>query len=374
LLPYLAVFAASAGAAFLTTPLVRRLAIRFGAVDQPSDRKVHPKPTPTLGGIAIFVGLLAGLGLSRGLSFFEVLHRTSSEVVAVAAAAAVIVVVGAFDDVKGSTVPTKLAGQVLAAGVLVLLGVQLLYLWLPGQDILALGPDLSVAVTLIWVLAMMNAINLIDGLDGLAAGIVAIAAVAFFWYTFRSPPDLLGEPSVAALLSAVTAGAALGFLPWNFHPARIFMGDSGAMLLGLLLASATASGVGRNLFPPSGGDFAVFAIPAIVPLFVLAVPVLDVAWAIARRVRRGRPVHHADKEHIHHRLLDIGHSHRQAVVLLYVWSALISGCGLAVGLIDGRLVVGLIVVGSLAVLLLTLLPRMRRRRPTLVPVDDERVA
>ena len=372
--PYLAVFAASAGAAFLTTPLVRRLAIRFGAVDQPSDRKVHPKPTPTLGGIAIFLGLLAGLGLSRGLSFFEDLHRTSSEVVAVVAAAVVIVAVGTVDDVKGSTVPTKLAGQVLAAGVLVLLGVQLLYLWLPGQDILALGPDLSVAVTLVWALAMMNAINLIDGLDGLAAGIVAIAAAAFFWYTFRSPPDLLGEPSVAALLSAVTAGAALGFLPWNFHPARIFMGDSGAMLLGLLLASATASGVGRNLFPPSGGDFAVFAIPAIVPLFVLAVPVLDVAWAIVRRVRRGRPVHHADKEHIHHRLMDIGHSHRQAVVLLYVWSALISGCGLAVALIDGRLGVGLIVVGSLAVLLLTLLPRMRGRRPTLVPVDDERVA
>lgn len=375
MLPYLAAFAASAGAAFLATPLIRRLAIRFGAIDHPSDRKVHPRPTPTLGGVAIFLGVLAGIGASRLLPFFADLHRTSSELMAVLVAAAIIVAVGVHDDVRGATVPTKVSGQVLTAGVLVLLGVQLLYFWLPGPDILTLGPDLAVPLTILWVLAMMNAVNLIDGLDGLAAGIVTIAAAAFFVYTYRDP-SLAGEASAAALLSAVAAGAAVGFLPWNFHPARIFMGDSGAMLLGLILAAATISGVGRNPHPPAAGDFAVFAIPVLVPLFVLAVPFLDVALAILRRVRRRRPITHPDKEHIHHRLMDIGHSHRQAVVLLYVWSALISGCALAVGLIDGRLAVGAVILAAMAVVGLTLLPRLRRRRrageaaggPALAPV------
>jgi UDP-GlcNAc:undecaprenyl-phosphate/decaprenyl-phosphate GlcNAc-1-phosphate transferase len=380
LLPYLAVFAASAGAAFLATPLVRRLAIRFGAIDHPSDRKVHPRPTPTLGGVAIFLGVLAGIGASRMIPFFGDLHRTSSELVAVIAASFVILVVGVHDDVRGATVPTKVSGQVLAAGILVLLGVQLLYFWLPGPDILTLGPDLAVPLTILWIMAMMNAVNLIDGLDGLAAGIVTIAAAAFFVYMFRDP-NLAGEATTAGLLSAVAAGAAVGFLPWNFHPARIFMGDSGAMLLGLVLGAATISGVGRNPNPPAAGDFAVFAIPVLVPLFVLAVPFLDVTLAILRRLWRRRPIHHPDKEHIHHRLMEIGHSHRQAVGLLYVWSALISGCALAVGLIDGRLAVGGIILAAVAVLGLTLLPRLRRRRegrpsdsPALSPVltDDER--
>jgi UDP-GlcNAc:undecaprenyl-phosphate/decaprenyl-phosphate GlcNAc-1-phosphate transferase len=361
LFPYLAVLAASAGAAFIATPLVRRLAIRFGAIDHPSDRKVHPLPTPTLGGVAIFLGLVAGVGASRFMPFFSDLHRTSSEIVAVVVAAAIILVVGVVDDVRGVDVASKLSGQVLAAGILVLLGVQLLWFWLPGPNILSLGPDLAVPLTVLWVLAMMNAVNLIDGLDGLAAGIVIIAAGAFFVYTVRGPSPIDGA-STAALFAAVTAGSCLGFLPWNLHPARIFMGDSGSMLLGLLLAASTISGVGRNPSPPAAGDFAVFALPVLVPLFVLAVPFLDVALAIARRVRRRRPVTHPDKEHIHHRLMDLGHSHRQAVLLLYLWSALISGCALAVGLIDGRLAVSAIVLGALAVIGLTLLPGLRERR------------
>jgi UDP-GlcNAc:undecaprenyl-phosphate GlcNAc-1-phosphate transferase len=368
---YLAVFAASAGVTFLVTPLVRRLALRFGAVDHPSDRKVHPRATPTLGGVAIFVGALAGIVAARGIGAFQSLFETSSELVATMVAGAVILVVGVVDDVKGLRVGTKVAGQVLAVGLMVLLGVQLLYFWLPGQDILTLSPEFAVLLTVMWALAMMNAVNLIDGLDGLAAGIVAIAAISFFIYVFRSPPDVNGNPSAAALLSAVAAGAALGFLPWNFHQARIFMGDAGAMFLGLLMASATISGVGRNLYPPGAGDFAVFLVPVLVPLFVLAVPFVDVMLAIARRMRRRKPITHADKEHLHHRLMDIGHSHRQAVILLYVWSALLSGTALAIGFIDGRVAVGVIAIAAAAVILLTLLPRLRELRTVPMNGDED---
>lgn len=354
---YLIVFAVSALATFLATPLARRLAIKVGAIDQPSDRKVHPKPTPTLGGTAIFAGIVVALTVARVMPGFSGLYRNSSELWATLVAGSVIFAVGVYDDVKGSLPVGKLAGQVLAAGLLVLMGVQLLYVWFPGQGIISLSSDISVPLTILWVLAMVNAVNLIDGLDGLAAGQVAIAAISFFLFVFRTP-GLYGQASPAALISAVAAGAALGFLPWNFNPAKIFMGDSGAMLLGLLLGVATISGVGRSAYPPSGGDVAAFSIPVLVPLLVLAIPFLDVALAIIRRVKKRRPVSHADKEHIHHRLLDIGHSHRQAVLLMYLWSALISGCALTVAFVNGRKTVAIIVSALLLIFGATFIPRM----------------
>lgn len=331
--------------------------MKIGAVDRPSDRKVHPRPTPTLGGTAIFCGILVALAVAYFIPFFSQLYRNSSELYAALIAGSVIFAVGVFDDIKGAIPMGKLAGQVLAAGLLVLLGVQLLYIWFPGQGIISLSSDLSVPLTILWVLAMVNAINLIDGLDGLAAGQVAIASIAFFLFIFRTP-GLYGDASPAALISAVTAGAALGFLPWNFNPAKIFMGDSGAMLLGLMMAVATISGVGRSAYPPSGGDVAAFSIPVLVPLLVLAIPFLDVILAIIRRVKSRRPVSHADKEHIHHRLLDIGHSHRQAVLLMYLWSILLAGCALAVAFINGRTTVAIIVSALLLVFAVTFVPRI----------------
>ncbi|MFN2542971.1 MAG: glycosyltransferase family 4 protein [Actinomycetota bacterium] len=358
---YVVVFLATAAAVFLTTPLVRHFAIRTGAIDRPSDRKVHPKPTATLGGIAIFLGVVVGMGVSRVMPFFHDLHRLSSEPVAALLAGFVILVIGVYDDIRGTSAAAKMSGQVLTAGLLVLLGVQLLYFWFPGQGILSLGSDIAVPLTVLWVVAMVNAVNLIDGLDGLAAGSVAIAAVAFFAYVYQSPGQTVyGQASTAALLSAIVAGAAVGFLPWNFNPARIFMGDSGSMLLGVLLAVATISGVGRTATKPSGGDLAAFAMPVIIPLIVLALPFVDVMFAIVRRMRRGRPVTAPDKEHIHHRLMDIGHSHRQAVLLMYLWSALISAAALAVAMINGRLVVGIILGATTLVLAGTSLPRLRR--------------
>ena len=357
LVQYLIVFATAALVTFATTPLVRRVALKTGAIDHPSDRKVHPKPTATLGGLAIYLGVVAALGLTYLLPGGKALYHSSSELLAALVAGTALVVLGAYDDAKGTIPAAKLAGQVLSAGILVLMGVQLLYIWFPGQGMISLSSDLSVPLTILWVLAMVNAVNLIDGLDGLAAGIVVVASLSFFAFVYRAP-GLFGDLAPGALLSAITAGAALGFLPRNFNPARIFMGDSGAMLLGLLLAVATISGVGRNAYPPSGGDVAAFSIPVLLPLIVLAIPFLDVAFAIVRRVKKRRPVSHADKEHIHHRLLDMGHSHRQAVLLMYLWSALISGCALTVAFVNGRLKVAIIDSFLLLVFAATFFPRM----------------
>src|SRR6266516_999705 len=238
--PYLGVFLATAGAVLAVTPIVRWLAVKIGAIDRPSDRKVHPKPTPTLGGLGILVGVLVGLGVGALIPSFRSLYRDTSELQGTLVAAGVISLIGAVDDFRTLSAPAKVAGQVLAAGMLVLFGIELLFFWLPHPiGIISLGSDLAVPLTVLWVLVTVNAVNLIDGLDGLAAGIVVIAAVAFFVWVYVSPPAFTGPVSTAALLSAIIAGAGVGFLPYNFYPARIFMGDLGSGLLGLLLAAAT---------------------------------------------------------------------------------------------------------------------------------------
>ena len=360
---YLLVFAITAIVTFAVTPLVRALSSRLGWIDRPSDRKVHPKPTPTAGGIGIWIGLSAGLIASRFVPFLRDLFDTGSDLDAVAIAGAAIVVLGVIDDTRGVSALGKLAGQVLIAGVLVLIGVQFIWFYFPGQGLLSLSPDIAVPLTIIWVLLMVNAVNLIDGLDGLAAGIVAIAAIAFFAYIAWSPQGDAIEASSAALLAVIAAGAAIGFLPWNFYPAKIFMGDSGALLLGLVLAVATISGAVRNLNGPpdeTSGALAAIVIPITLPLLVLSIALLDVLLAIIRRMRRGIGIGHADKEHIHHRLMDIGHTHRQAVLLMYLWSALISGSALVVAFIDGTLLVGAIV--GAAVIVAAVLPKHIRAR------------
>jgi UDP-GlcNAc:undecaprenyl-phosphate GlcNAc-1-phosphate transferase len=231
---------------------------------------------------------------------------------------------------------------------------------------------------------MVNAVNLIDGLDGLAAGVVAIAAAAFFLYAQQAGQPIWGDsPSPASLLSVVVAGAALGFLPYNIHPARIFMGDSGSMLLGLVLGAATISGVGRT-DAPTNSDLAALAIPVAIPLLVLAVPFTDVAFAIIRRVRRGRPVTRPDKEHIHHQLLEIGHSHRTAVLLMYLWSALLAGSALVIYYVRSRVLAVTLLIAVAVVLVGTSLPRMlrngrtlraaRRRHPSVTDPDGEEPA
>jgi UDP-GlcNAc:undecaprenyl-phosphate GlcNAc-1-phosphate transferase len=327
-----------------------------------------------MGGLAMYAGFLVGLGVSRFLPFFSEMNRRSTEPLAALVTCTLMVALGAIDDKRGTSALAKFTAQVFIAGVLVLTGVQLLYFWLPWFGIVSIGSDLGVPLTILWVVLVANAVNLIDGLDGLAAGMVTIAAGGFFVYMVRAP-SLFGSASPAPLLSMIAAGVCVGFLPWNFNPARIFMGDSGSMLLGMLLSLATISGFGRNPYPPSGGDLAVIAIPILVPLLVLAVPLLDVALAIVRRMRKGIGIGHADKEHIHHRLMDIGHTHRGAVLLMYLWSALLSGSALAVGLIDGRLAVGAILTAAGVLFLITALPRLvNRGGPGLTTADPQATA
>ncbi len=377
---YLWVFLASAGTTFTLTPLVRRLVVRFGAIYQPNDRTVHAVPTPTMGGLAMYGGFLVGLGVSRLLPFFTNMNAGSAEPLAAFVTCTAMVALGAIDDRRGTSALAKLTAQIFIGGVLILLGVQVLYFWLPGAGIVSVSSDLAVLLTLLWMVLVVNAVNLVDGLDGLAAGMVAIAATSFFIYMSGTPSSFAFDASSAALLSAITVGICLGFLPWNFYPAKIFMGDSGAMLLGMLLTIATISGVGRNPYRPSGGDLAAVAGTLLVPLLVLAIPFLDVVLAVVRRTWHGKGIGQADKEHIHHRLMDIGHSHRGAVLLMYLWSALISASALAVGLIDGRLAVGAIVLGAAVLFVITAYPRLDRWRareqqvPAQVPDGQARPA
>lgn len=322
---YLAVAGAAAVVTAAVTPLVAAMARRIGAVDRPhGPRKVHLRPTPTLGGLAMLAGLLAAVAVAAVQADFEALFSTTSEPLALLAGALVIVAVGVADDLLGLPPTVKLAGQLVAALAVVAFGVQLVHFWIPGIQVVALSPDLGLVLTVLALVAMINAVNLIDGLDGLAAGVVAIAAIAFFVFALRSAGAGLIDsiPTAAPLLAAIVAGLCVGFLVHNTHPARIFMGDTGSMLLGLLLGVAGVSYVGRTT-APSYADF-YGAVPLLIPALVLAVPFLDTAFAVVRRLARRQPISDADRGHIHHLLLAFGHSHRRAVLILYFWSALLS--------------------------------------------------
>lgn len=336
------------------TPLVMRLARRLGAMDAPNDpRKVHTEPVPTLGGLAMVAGLFAALGAAFLLPEFREVFVTTSEPLGLLIGVGLIALLGVADDLFGLSPSIKLAGQIVAALGPVLFGIQLVYVWVPGLDVVAMAPDLGLPLTVLLIVVMINAVNVIDGLDGLAAGVVAIASVAFFGVTVVSGGQGLTESvlTTAPLVAAITAGVCVGFLVHNFHPARIFMGDTGSMTLGLLLASAGISFVGRSTVP-TYTDFA-GSIPLLMPVLVLAVPFLDSAFAVARRVYRRQPLMVADRGHLHHLLITFGHSHRRAVLVMYYWSALIAGGVVAVAVFDRSTVVVGGVIAVLVGLLIT---------------------
>ena len=338
--PALVVGAVAAVVTAVVTPLVIRMARRVGAVDVPSDpRKVHKEPVPTLGGIAMIVGFLAAFGLAALLPGFRDVFAATSEPLGLLVGVGLIGVLGIMDDVIGLPPTVKMAGQIVASLGPVLFGIQLVYAWIPGVgQVVAMAPDLGMPLTVLLMVAMINAVNFIDGLDGLAAGVVGIASIAFFTFTVVSGGQGLTEsvPTTAPLVAAITAGVCLGFLVHNFHPARIFMGDTGSMTLGLLLASASVSYVGRST-APTYSDFA-GSIPLLIPVIVLAIPFLDTAFAVARRAYRRQPLSTADKGHLHHLLITFGHSHRRAVIVMYYWSAVIAGGAVALAAFDDALV------------------------------------
>jgi len=369
-LSYGIAFAVAAAVTFITTPLVRRMAIRVGAVVGPEERRVHTVPTPTLGGAAMFIAFLAAMMVASRLSGFANVFHGSSEPLAVVLGAAVIFSVGLLDDVREVSAPAKVAGMVLAGGVLSLLGVTMFYFRIPlsERDFVSLSPDLAPLVGIVWVAGMANAINLIDGLDGLAAGIVAIAAGAFFLYTTRLSNGILPQDSIGPLVAVVTCGVCVGFLPHNFHPAKIFMGDGGALLLGLLMASSTMVVGGRVDDQFSGQTYFFFA-PLVIPLVILGLPILDTMFAVVRRATRHARLTQADKEHLHHRLMRMGHGHRRSVLILWAWTAVLSGIVLYPTYTSRGNAVVPTAVAIMGVGLYTVL-RPGARRGRLVPVDD----
>lgn len=323
---FLIVGAISAFVTLILTPLTRVLAFRVGAVASPSARKVHASPTPSLGGLAMLGGLGAGLLAAWTMGTFDAVFRSFTDIAGVVVAALIIFAVGVTDDIREVSAPAKVAGIVLAGVVLALAGVSVLWFRVPFTGFVQLSPDLSVVVTVVWLLVMANAVNLIDGLDGLAGGIVAIASGSFFVYAVQLGRDgVLFDSNPGALLAVITAGVCLGFLPLNMHPAKTFMGDGGALLLGLMLAASTVSVGGRVDQAVSGQVFFFFA-PLVIPLLLLGVPLVDLVLAVIRRAtRKGVGIADADKEHLHHRLMRLGHGHRRTVFILWLWTALLCG-------------------------------------------------
>lgn len=321
---YLYVLVTAVVVTAVAVPPLRWLSIKVGALAEPGDRTVHAAATPVLGGGALFLGLGASILVAWRLPQFQPLFEAPRNLVGVLAAATVLFVTGLVDDIRDISAPAKLAAMVLAGSILALVGMTIIYFRVPFVGFMVLPPDMSALVTVLWVVGMVNAINLIDGLDGLAAGIVAIASGSFFLYGWRLLDVSVVDPSnIGPLLAIVTAGICIGFLPWNFNPANIFMGDSGALLLGVLLASSTIAVGGQSDDPFSGQSWFFFA-PLVIPLLILGVPILDVAFALIRRATKRQGVATADKLHLHHRLMNLGHGHRRTVLLLWTWTALLS--------------------------------------------------
>lgn len=381
MLSYAIVFGAALLVTVAVTPLVAAGARRLGVVDTPMEtRKVHGATTPTLGGLALLVGFAAGLGAAwllavsgtdivEGLgSRFAPIFNATTEPLGLLLGVAAIALLGVIDDTVGLSPPIKLAGQIVATLPPVLLGIQIVFVWVPGLGVLSLSPDLGVPLTVLVMVAMVNAVNFIDGLDGLAAGVVAIAAVAFFGYAFRLDTTGIAEavPTSATLAAAVLAGVSLGFLVHNFHPAKIFMGDTGAMLLGLVLAASGVAFVGRTTDPGYADLFGVF--PLVIPVLILAVPFADTAFAVTRRLYRKRPIAGADRGHLHHRLLRLGIGHRRAVLILYYWSALAAFAVVAPVYIRPIVVLG--IAGGLALVGVVVTAAAFRTRRTIPTAHD----
>lgn len=310
-------FALAMAIVWVLTPTVGEIARRLGALDQPGGRKIHAVPIPRLGGIAIYFGVII-----PGLLFLSDAGPTRG----ILLGASLITLVGVLDDLRDVRPVVKLAAQFVVALLVVLFGVGVKTFTLPGIGVFVLG-WVGIPFSVIWIVAIMNVVNFIDGMDGLAAGVCAISAV-----TFSIIAVSLGRYDMG-ILAAIVAGSTLGFLWHNFHPASIFMGDSGSLLLGFLLAAISLQGFMKG----------VATIALVIPLLVLGIPIFDTGFAILRRVKNRRPIYLADRGHLHHRFSNLGYSQRQTVVILYSWSGLMSLLALAMRFAPVWFVAGLAV-------------------------------
>jgi UDP-GlcNAc:undecaprenyl-phosphate GlcNAc-1-phosphate transferase len=352
---YIAVLAAAFLVSFASMPLLRRLSFRVGAVVHPDARRVHTEPTAVLGGAGIVAGVLVGFGVAWLTGEFKPVFRTIAPPAGVVLATLTMYVVGQLDDLREVSAPAKTAGSVLAGSILAISGVAILFFRVPFVGLVALPPDLVPLITVLWVVGMAQAVNLIDGLDGLAAGVVAIGAGAILMFAehLDNADSIISDDNIGALIACCVVGACLGYLPWNVHPAKIFMGDAGALTLGLLMAAATIA-IGGNTDAEVRGQTFFFFAPLFLPLVILGVPIADTAWALMRRARGKAGLTMADKNHLHHRLMRLGHGQRRAVLILWAWTALLSAAVLVPVYTGNGLGLMPLAVAALGLLLFTL--------------------
>jgi UDP-GlcNAc:undecaprenyl-phosphate GlcNAc-1-phosphate transferase len=319
---YLVTLLIAASLCYVVTPFVRTLALKFGAVAKIRKRDIHTTPTPRWGGLAMWIAMALTFAMVNHLSLVGKSFGRDS--LGIFLAATLLVVMGLIDDRFELDALTKLAGQALAAGILLLYGIQVL--WLPINGVITLPPSIGQLVTVLIVLITINAVNFIDGLDGLAAGVVAISGAAFFAFAYLLAViygfNRAGAPS---LITAVIIGLCIGFLPHNSHPAKIFMGDSGSMFLGLLLAASAITLTGQiDPNAISAEKLGPTLLPLALPFAVLAIPLIDLFSSIFRRLRAGQSPFSADKEHLHHRIMRAGNTQMRTAAILYLWTATIA--------------------------------------------------
>lgn len=345
---------------FLVSVVLWRVGRKWSVYRDIRSRDVHKTPTPRLGGLALFVSLVAATAVASQVSWFDEVFANPSNVWALLGAAAIVVGIGFVDDIVELDWLTKLAGQILAAGLVAWQGVQIVSIPIGGLTLFS--PTLSLVLTVLAIVLVMNAVNFIDGLDGLVAGVTLIASGVFFVYSFLLATGEADTPyfNYASLFTAILLGAILGFVPLNWHPAKLFLGDSGSLLVGLIMATTAISVTGQiDPATVSASQLLPAFIPLLLPLAVLIVPLLDFALAVLRRLRAGMSPFEADRQHLHHRLLDMGHTHLQAVLILYAWTSVLAVGTLLFLFVDWYIAVGLIVVGLIGSTVVTLSPDNR---------------
>lgn len=371
---YLVIGIIAAAVTVLTVPLFKVIASSRGYVSLPDERRVHDRPTASIGGGAMYLGFMVSFAVAWSTGWFETSFSGTSEPLAVVALATLAYLVGIIDDIRELSAPAKTAGLVLAASLLAFGGISMIVFRIPFAGVTILTPDLSFLLSVLWVLGMANAVNVIDGLDGLAAGIVGIGAIAFFAYGLRlGEAELIQPGNIGPLIAVIVVGMCIGFLPWNVHPAKIFMGDGGSLLLGSLMAASTMAVGGRTDDPFSGQTFFFYA-PLVIPLVILGVPLVDSMFAVVRRASRRQGLATADMGHLHHRLIRLGHGHRRSVNILWGWTALLSALVLWPVFNQGRgdTVVPIGVVAMALLLLVSFRPGLGK--PSLAEPDQETAA
>lgn len=369
---YLLAGAIAAAVSFVCSWAVWKLGLRYGWYPKVRERDVHRTPTPRLGGIAMYLGVIVSLLAAwflfpsiAGTDYFRLVFSEPGRVIAVLAGATIIVVLGVADDIWDLDWMTKLAGQIIAAGILAWQGVAIVSL--PIGNTLGVGSSyMSLIFTVLAVVLVMNAVNFIDGLDGLVAGVAIIAGGVFFLYTFFINRVVVQTEfffNLPSLLTAVLVGACSGFLVLNWHPAKLFMGDAGALLVGFLMATSAVSVTG-NIDPAVISTRQALLpafIPILLPFAILIVPILDFGLAVTRRLSAGKSPFSADRKHLHHRLLDMGHSHFHAVLIFYAWTATVAvGCLLFL-FVEWYWVVTVVAVGFTVCAIATFAPLGRKR-------------